>query len=136
MQSHSTDATSERSEIQPRWVSGGMATECSLRNDNVGLISFRVWLSVDRQSRPEIMFLLKVEDLPEGDQNGSVVCSLWDRSGWRRYCSIYSRFPAERSKPLVQLPTKYAWSSMKNGVKVYNSRRPISKKNNSFFLWD
>ncbi|XP_052507883.1 sister chromatid cohesion protein DCC1 [Budorcas taxicolor] len=81
---------------------------------------------VDRQSRPEIIFLLKVEDLPEGDQE--------------RFSSLFSlreKWTEEDIAPYIQdlcgekqtvgaLLTKYARSSMQNGVKVYNSRRPIS----------
>ncbi|XP_069456854.1 sister chromatid cohesion protein DCC1 isoform X1 [Ovis canadensis] len=80
---------------------------------------------VDRQSRPEIIFLLKVEDLPEGDQE--------------RFSSLFSlreKWTEEDIAPYIQdlcgekqtvgaLLTKYARSSMQNGVKVYNSRRPI-----------
>uniref|UniRef100_F1MTU0 Sister chromatid cohesion protein DCC1 n=1 Tax=Bos taurus TaxID=9913 RepID=F1MTU0_BOVIN len=81
---------------------------------------------VDRQSRPEIIFLLKAEDLPEGDQE--------------RFNSLFSlreKWTEEDIAPYIQdlcgekqtigaLLTKYARSSMQNGVKVYNSRRPIS----------
>uniref|UniRef100_A0A452EKK3 Sister chromatid cohesion protein DCC1 n=1 Tax=Capra hircus TaxID=9925 RepID=A0A452EKK3_CAPHI len=81
---------------------------------------------VDRQSRPEIIFLLKVENLPEGDQE--------------RFSSLFSlreKWTEEDIAPYIQdlcgekqtvgaLLTKYARSSMQNGVKVYNSRRPIS----------
>ncbi|XP_040117641.1 sister chromatid cohesion protein DCC1 [Oryx dammah] len=81
---------------------------------------------VDRQSRPEIIFLLKAEDLPEGDQE--------------RFSSLFSlreKWTEEDIAPYIQdlcgekqtvgaLLTKYARSSMQNGVKVYNSRRPIS----------
>ena len=81
---------------------------------------------VDRQSRPEIIFLLKAEDLPEGNQE--------------RFNSLFSlreKWTEEDIAPYIQdlcgekltigaLLTKYARSSMQNGVKVYNSRRPIS----------
>lgn len=81
---------------------------------------------VDRNSRPEIIFLLKVEDLPEGTQE--------------RFNSLFSlreKWMEEDIAPYIQdlcgekqtigtLLTKYARCSMQNGVKVYNSRRLIS----------
>ncbi|XP_023606721.1 sister chromatid cohesion protein DCC1 isoform X1 [Myotis lucifugus] len=81
---------------------------------------------VDRQSRPEIIFLLKVDDLPEDNQE--------------RFNSLFSlreKWTEEDIAPYIQdlcgekqtigaLLTKYSRSSMQNGVKVYNSRRPIS----------
>ncbi|NXW14836.1 DCC1 protein, partial [Circaetus pectoralis] len=81
---------------------------------------------VDKSSRPETIFLLKVEDLPEDNQE--------------RFNSLFSireKWTEEDITPYIQdlcaekqtvgaLLTKYARSSMQNGVKVYNSRRPIS----------
>ncbi|XP_036119684.1 sister chromatid cohesion protein DCC1 [Molossus molossus] len=81
---------------------------------------------MDRHSRPEIIFLLKVEDLPEDTQE--------------RFNSLFSlreKWTEEDIAPYIQdlcgekqtigaLLTKYSRSSMQNGVKVYNSRRPIS----------
>lgn len=81
---------------------------------------------VDRNSRPEIISLLKVDDLPEGTQE--------------RFNSLFSlreKWTEEDIAPYIQdlcgekqtigaLLTKYSRSSMQNGVKVYNSRRPIS----------
>ncbi|XP_064010278.1 sister chromatid cohesion protein DCC1 isoform X2 [Pogoniulus pusillus] len=81
---------------------------------------------VDRSSRPETIFLLKVEDLPEDNQE--------------RFNSLFSireKWTEEDIAPYIQdlcaekqtvgvLLTKYARSSVQNGVKVYNSRRPIS----------
>ncbi|XP_014941141.2 sister chromatid cohesion protein DCC1 isoform X1 [Acinonyx jubatus] len=81
---------------------------------------------VDRQSRPEIIFLLKVDDLPEDNQE--------------RFNSLFSlreKWTEEDIAPYIQdlcgekqtigtLLTKYSRSSIQNGVKVYNSRRPIS----------
>ncbi|XP_076411881.1 sister chromatid cohesion protein DCC1 isoform X2 [Peromyscus maniculatus bairdii] len=81
---------------------------------------------VDRNSRPEIIFLLKVDDLPEGTQE--------------RFNSLFSlreKWTEEDIAPYIQdlcgekqtigaLLTKYSRSSMQNGVKVYNSRRLIS----------
>ncbi|XP_024428002.2 sister chromatid cohesion protein DCC1 [Desmodus rotundus] len=81
---------------------------------------------VDRQSRPEIIFLLKVEDLPEDTQER-----------FNRLFSLREKWTGEDIAPYIQdlcgekqtigaLLTKYSRSSMQNGVKVYNSRRPIS----------
>ncbi|XP_031213793.1 sister chromatid cohesion protein DCC1 isoform X3 [Mastomys coucha] len=81
---------------------------------------------VDRNSRPEIIFLLKVDDLPEGTQE--------------RFNSLFSlreKWTEEDITPYIQdlcgekqtigaLLTKYSRSSMQNGIKVYNSRRLIS----------
>lgn len=81
---------------------------------------------VDRHSRPEIISLLKVDDLPEDNQE--------------RFNSLFSlreKWTEEDIAPYIQdlcgekqtigaLLTKYSRSSMQNGVKVYNSRRPIS----------
>ncbi|NWJ10733.1 DCC1 protein, partial [Crypturellus undulatus] len=81
---------------------------------------------VDRNSRPETISLLKVEDLPEDNQE--------------RFNSLFSireKWTEEDITPYIQdlcaekqtvgaLLTKYARSSMLNGVKVYNSRRLIS----------
>ncbi|KFP99206.1 Sister chromatid cohesion protein DCC1, partial [Leptosomus discolor] len=81
---------------------------------------------VDKSLRPETIFLLKVEDLPEDNQE--------------RFNSLFSirgKWTEEDITPYIQdlcaekqtvgaLLTKYARSSMQNGVKVYNSRRPIS----------
>ncbi|ELK08580.1 Sister chromatid cohesion protein DCC1, partial [Pteropus alecto] len=80
---------------------------------------------VDRQSRPETIFLLKVDDLPEDNQE--------------RFNSLFSlreKWTEEAIAPYIQdlcgekqtigaLLTKHSRSSMQNGVKVYNSRRPI-----------
>ncbi|NXO04061.1 DCC1 protein, partial [Rhinopomastus cyanomelas] len=80
---------------------------------------------VDKSSRPETIFLLKVEDLPEDNQE--------------RFNSLFSireKWTEEDIAPYIQdlcaekqtvgaLLTKYARSSMQNGVKVYNSRRLI-----------
>ncbi|XP_063119322.1 sister chromatid cohesion protein DCC1 isoform X2 [Rattus norvegicus] len=81
---------------------------------------------VDRSSRPEIIFLFKVDALPEGTQD--------------RFNSLFSlreKWTEEDIAPYIQdlcgekqtigaLLTKYSRSSMQNGVKVYNSRRLIS----------
>ncbi|TRZ04455.1 hypothetical protein DNTS_025560 [Danionella cerebrum] len=80
---------------------------------------------VDRSSRPETVSLLRVEDLPEDTQE--------------RFNSLFSlreKWTQEDIEPYIldlcgekqttgALLTKHARSSMLNGVKVYNSRRPV-----------
>nr|XP_003480246.1 sister chromatid cohesion protein DCC1 [Cavia porcellus] len=81
---------------------------------------------VDRHSRPEIIFLLKVDDLPEGNQER-----------FNALFSVREKWTEEDIAPYIQdlcgekqtigaLLTKYSRSSVQNGVKVYNSRRPLS----------
>ncbi|CAM4496446.1 unnamed protein product [Lepidochelys olivacea] len=81
---------------------------------------------LDRNSRPETIFLLKVEDLPEDNQER-----------FNRLFTIREKWTEADITPYIQdlcaekqtvgaLLTKYARSSMQNGIKVYNSRRPIS----------
>ncbi|XP_052519830.1 sister chromatid cohesion protein DCC1-like [Budorcas taxicolor] len=81
---------------------------------------------VDRQSRPEIIFLLKVEDLPEGDQE-RFSSLFYLREKWTEEdIAPYIQDLCREKQTVGALLTKYARSSMQNGVKVYNSRRPIS----------
>ncbi|XP_013926008.1 PREDICTED: sister chromatid cohesion protein DCC1 [Thamnophis sirtalis] len=81
---------------------------------------------VDRSSKPEIIFLLTVEDLPEDDNER-----------FKRLFSIREKWTEADIAPYIEdlcsekqttgtLLTKYARSSVQNGLKVYNSRRPIS----------
>ncbi|XP_030360694.1 sister chromatid cohesion protein DCC1 isoform X2 [Strigops habroptila] len=81
---------------------------------------------VDRSSRPETIFLLKVEDLPEGNQER--FNSLFSiREKWTEPdITPYIQDLCAEKQTVGALLTKYARSSMQNGVKVYNSRRPIS----------
>ncbi|NWS39027.1 DCC1 protein, partial [Probosciger aterrimus] len=81
---------------------------------------------VDRSSRPETIFLLKVEDLPEGSQER--FNSLFSiREKWTELdITPYIQDLCAEKQTVGALLTKYARSSMQNGVKVYNSRRPIS----------
>ncbi|XP_026249673.2 sister chromatid cohesion protein DCC1 [Urocitellus parryii] len=81
---------------------------------------------VDRHSRPEIIFLLKVDDLPEGNQERfNSLFSL--REKWTEEdIAPYIRDLCGEKQTIGALLTKYSRSSMQNGVKVYNSRRPIT----------
>ncbi|KAM6143029.1 sister chromatid cohesion protein DCC1 [Phoenicopterus ruber ruber] len=81
---------------------------------------------VDKSSRPETIFLLKVEDLPE--ENQERFNSLFSiREKWTEVdITPYIQDLCAEKQTVGALLTKYARSSMQNGVKVYNSRRPIS----------
>ncbi|XP_066121853.1 sister chromatid cohesion protein DCC1 isoform X1 [Saccopteryx bilineata] len=81
---------------------------------------------VDRHSRPEIIFLLKVDDLPEDTQER--FNSLFTlREKWTEDdIAPYIQDLCGEKQTIGALLTKYSRSSMQNGVKVYNSRRPIS----------
>ncbi|XP_067386907.1 sister chromatid cohesion protein DCC1 isoform X1 [Emydura macquarii macquarii] len=81
---------------------------------------------LDRNSRPETIFLLKVEDLPEDNQER--FNSLFTiREKWTEAdIAPYIQDLCAEKQTVAALLTKYARSSMQNGVKVYNSRRPIS----------
>ncbi|KAF1460702.1 Sister chromatid cohesion protein DCC1, partial [Spheniscus demersus] len=81
---------------------------------------------VDKSSRPETIFLLKVEDLPEDNQER--FNSLFSiREKWTEVdITPYIQDLCAEKQTVGALLTKYARSSMQNGVKVYNSRRPIS----------
>ncbi|XP_058670404.1 sister chromatid cohesion protein DCC1 [Ammospiza caudacuta] len=81
---------------------------------------------VDRSLRPETIFLLKVEDLPEDNQER--FNSLFGiREKWTEVdITPYIQDLCAEKQTVGALLTKYARSSMLNGVKVYNSRRPIS----------
>ncbi|NXK06723.1 DCC1 protein, partial [Herpetotheres cachinnans] len=81
---------------------------------------------VDRSSTPETIFLLKVEDLPEDNQER--FNSLFSiREKWTEVdITPYIQDLCAEKQTVGALLTKYARSSMQNGVKVYNSRRPIS----------
>ncbi|NXF88145.1 DCC1 protein, partial [Eubucco bourcierii] len=81
---------------------------------------------VDESSRPATIFLLKVEDLPEDNQER--FNSLFSiREKWTEVdIAPYIQDLCAEKQTVGALLTKYARSSMQNGVKVYNSRRPIS----------
>ncbi|NXG22821.1 DCC1 protein, partial [Grallaria varia] len=81
---------------------------------------------VDKSSRPETILLLKVEDLPEDNQER--FNSLFGiREKWTEVdITPYIQDLCGEKQTVGALLTKYARCSMLNGVKVYNSRRPIS----------
>ncbi|KAM9851492.1 sister chromatid cohesion protein DCC1 [Aulostomus maculatus] len=81
---------------------------------------------VDRASRPETICLLRVEDLPEDTQER-----------FNHLFTLREKWTEEDITPYIQdlcgerqttgaLLTKYARSSMQDGIKVYNSRRPVA----------
>ncbi|TFK12466.1 HRAS-like suppressor 3-like [Platysternon megacephalum] len=81
---------------------------------------------LDRNSRPETIFLLKVEELPEDNQERFnrlfTIREKWTEAD----ITPYIQDLCAEKQTVAALLTKYARSSMQNGVKVYNSRRPIS----------
>ncbi|XP_053569176.1 sister chromatid cohesion protein DCC1 [Bombina bombina] len=81
---------------------------------------------VDRTSRPETIFLLKVEDLSEDTQER--FNSLFSmREKWQEAdIAPYIQDLCGEKQTVSALLTKYARSSLQNGVKLYNSRRPLS----------
>ncbi|XP_056378636.1 sister chromatid cohesion protein DCC1 isoform X2 [Hyla sarda] len=81
---------------------------------------------VDRTSRPETIFLLKTEDLSEDTQERfNTLFSM--REKWTEAdISPYIQDLCGEKQTIGALLTKYARSSLQNGVKVFNSRRPIS----------
>ncbi|XP_053323279.1 sister chromatid cohesion protein DCC1 [Spea bombifrons] len=80
---------------------------------------------VDRTSRPETIFLLKTEDLPEDTQER--FNSLFTmREKWTEAdIAPYIKDLCGEKQTIGALLTKYARSSVQNGVKLYNSRRPL-----------
>ncbi|XP_060631810.2 sister chromatid cohesion protein DCC1 [Anolis sagrei] len=80
----------------------------------------------DHSSRPETISLLNVEDLPEDNQERfNVLFKI--REKWTEADIVpYIQDLCSEKQTTGALLTKYARSSMQNGLKVYNSRRPIS----------
>lgn len=81
---------------------------------------------IDRASRPETICLLRVEDLPEDTLER-----------FNHLFTLREKWTEEDITPYIQdlcgekqttgaLLTKYARSSMQNGIKVFNSRRPVA----------
>ncbi|XP_077127514.1 sister chromatid cohesion protein DCC1 isoform X1 [Ranitomeya variabilis] len=81
---------------------------------------------VDRSSRPETIFLLKTEDLPEDTQERFKTLFGMREKWTEADMSPYIQDLCEEKQTIGALLTKYARSSLQNGVKVYNSRRPVS----------
>ncbi|XP_054636649.1 sister chromatid cohesion protein DCC1 isoform X2 [Dunckerocampus dactyliophorus] len=81
---------------------------------------------VDRTSRPETICLLRVEDLPEDTlERFNHLFTL--REKWTEEDIIpYIEDLCGEKQTTGALLTKYARSSMQNGTKVFNSRRPIA----------
>ncbi|XP_048882377.1 sister chromatid cohesion protein DCC1 isoform X1 [Brienomyrus brachyistius] len=81
---------------------------------------------VDRSSRPETISLLRVEDLP-GDTLERFSCLFSMREKWTEEDIVpYIQDLCGEKQTTGALLTKYARSSMQNGRKVYNSRRPVA----------
>ncbi|XP_071381581.1 sister chromatid cohesion protein DCC1 [Centroberyx affinis] len=81
---------------------------------------------MDRSSRPETICLLRVEDLPEDTlERFNHLFTL--REKWTEDdITPYIRDLCGEKQTTGALLTKYARSSMQNGVKVFNSRRPVA----------
>ncbi|XP_032836064.2 sister chromatid cohesion protein DCC1 [Petromyzon marinus] len=81
---------------------------------------------VERAARPEVISLLRVEDLPDDPQERfSKLFSLRDK--WTEEdIAPYVRDLCAEKQSVSALLTKHARSSMHNGVKVFNSRRSVS----------
>ncbi|KAH0617468.1 hypothetical protein JD844_015744 [Phrynosoma platyrhinos] len=80
----------------------------------------------DHSSKPETISLLNIEDLPEDNQER--FNNLFKiREKWTEADIVpYIQDLCSEKQTTGALLTKYARSSMQNGIKVYNSRRPIS----------
>uniref|UniRef100_V9KZV4 Sister chromatid cohesion protein DCC1 n=1 Tax=Callorhinchus milii TaxID=7868 RepID=V9KZV4_CALMI len=80
---------------------------------------------VDRNSRPQVISPLKVEDLSENTQERfNTLFNI--RTKWTEEdISPYIQDLCGEKQTIGALLTKYARSSMQNGVKVFNSRRPF-----------
>ncbi|KAG9478650.1 sister chromatid cohesion protein DCC1 [Eleutherodactylus coqui] len=81
---------------------------------------------VDRTSRPETIFLLKTEDLPEDTQERFNTLFRMREKWTEADMSPYIQDLCAEKQTIGALLTKYARSSLQNGVKVFNSRRPLS----------
>ncbi|XP_069477655.1 sister chromatid cohesion protein DCC1 isoform X2 [Ambystoma mexicanum] len=81
---------------------------------------------LDRSSRPETVCMLKTEDLPE-DAQERFNHLFGIREKWSEVdIAPYIQDLCGEKQTIGALLTKYARSSMQNGLKVYNSRRQIS----------
>ncbi|XP_049336606.1 sister chromatid cohesion protein DCC1 [Astyanax mexicanus] len=108
---------SEFQEVWQQSVPEGMATR---------LDQLRGLALVDRSSRPETVFLLKVEDLPDDTlERFNALFSL--REKWTQDdIEPYIQDLCGEKQTTGALLTKHARSSVQNGIKVYNSRRPVA----------
>ncbi|XP_058502959.1 sister chromatid cohesion protein DCC1 [Solea solea] len=107
----------EFQEVWQQSVPDGMST----RLDQLKSVAL-----VDRTSHPETICLLRVDDLPE---------DTLDR--FNHLFTLREKWTEDDITPYIQdlcgekqttgaLLTKYARSSMQNGIKVFNSRRPVA----------
>ncbi|KAL4616968.1 sister chromatid cohesion protein DCC1 [Arapaima gigas] len=81
---------------------------------------------VDRTSRPETISLLRAEDLPEDTLECFNFLFSMKEKWTEDDITPYIRDLCGEKQTTGALLTKYARSSMQNGIKVYNSRRPVS----------
>uniref|UniRef100_A0A8C6LGJ3 Sister chromatid cohesion protein DCC1 n=1 Tax=Nothobranchius furzeri TaxID=105023 RepID=A0A8C6LGJ3_NOTFU len=81
---------------------------------------------VDRASSPETISLLKVEDLPEDTlERFNLLFTL--REKWTEEdITTYIQDLCGEKQTTGALLTKFARSSLQNGIKVFNSRRPVA----------
>ncbi|XP_060776509.1 sister chromatid cohesion protein DCC1 [Neoarius graeffei] len=108
---------SEFQEVWQQSVPEGMST----RLDQLSGLAL-----VDCSSRPETISLLRVEDLPEDTlERFNALFAMRDK--WTQQdIEPYIRDLCGEKQTTGALLTKHARSSMQNGIKVYNSRRPIA----------
>ncbi|XP_041942464.1 sister chromatid cohesion protein DCC1 [Alosa sapidissima] len=108
---------SEFQEVWQQSVPEGMSTK---------LDQLRGLALVDRSTRPETISLLRVEDLPE-ETLERFSCLFSMREKWTENdIAPYIQDLCGEKQTTGALLTKFARSSMQNGIKVYNSRRPIA----------
>ncbi|XP_067832419.1 sister chromatid cohesion protein DCC1 isoform X2 [Heptranchias perlo] len=107
---------SEFEEVWQQSVPEGMST----RLDQLKGVAL-----VDRNTRPQVIFQLKVEDLSENTPER--FNSLFNiREKWTQEDIVpYIQGLCGEKQTIGTLLTKYARSSMQNGVKVFSSRRPV-----------
>ncbi|XP_042317702.1 sister chromatid cohesion protein DCC1 isoform X2 [Sceloporus undulatus] len=108
---------SEFQEVWQQSVPEGMIT---------GLDQLKGLALADYSSKPETISLLNIEDLPEENQERfNTLFKI--REKWTEADIVpYIQDLCSEKQTTGALLTKYARSSMQNGIKVYNSRRPIS----------
>ncbi|XP_027004726.2 sister chromatid cohesion protein DCC1 [Tachysurus fulvidraco] len=81
---------------------------------------------VDCNSRPETISLLRVEDLPEDTLDRFNALFAMREKWTQQDIEPYIRDLCGEKQTTGALLTKHARSSMQNGIKVYNSRRPVT----------
>ncbi|XP_041758462.1 sister chromatid cohesion protein DCC1 [Coregonus clupeaformis] len=108
---------SEFQEVWQQSVPEGMGT----RLDQLKSLAL-----VDRSTKPETISLLRVEDLPE-DTLERFTHLFTMREKWTEEdITPYIQDLCGEKQTTGALLTKYARSSTQNGVKVFNSRRPVA----------